>query len=851
MGRGYGADVPFLRPPSTRPRRRPTSSGSGTRWSGSTRATTCSRSCAPRTRSAARRPSGAASSSCSPRPRRTRSAPSSSSSSTPGRCGCSRTTAARCGRSSTSRISTSPGTRASSRRCRRSTSRTARSRSRGRGSSRRPGRARARARAVPHRGLRGAQRRRRGGLAARRAAARGGRGLAACDCARAVSSGVVKVATLETLTCDAGWRPWIFVKATTDDGLVGWSEITDSHGSPRGLSGIVEDLSPLVVGRDPARRGADLLGSLPRDPAEPGLDRRRRSAGSRTRCSTSRPRRSASRSTSSSAARRARRSRSTGRTAGRRGPAAYEVTGTPKLASYDDVEALGREVVERGYGAFKTNIVVPGDEPRVLMPGFGSRRRNAQRRELARRARAPPRGVSSRHRRRARPIVDLNFNLEPEGCLHVAQALEPFDLLWLEVDCSTPARSASRRAPMPICSGENLYGARQFRPFLEAAGLDVASVDVIWNGFHQSKKIADLAETYEVNCAPHNYYWHLATFIGAQWCAAIPNVRILEIDVDDVPWREELVTAVPEMRKAELRIPPARAGAPTSSRTYCASTRGPRRERVATSPSGRPGRRRCGSGCRSTSPARRTSSVSTSSRSTRRTVRFRTSGHDGGRRDPRSSRSCRGARRRPRRGVVPRRARARRSDRSTGVHSTGSTTSSSRASSCSPTSPRTSTCTSRGSASSAPAPVRVRRSPRARGLLELEPFDLVFFLGVLYHSIHHLELLAMLNRVTKPGGTMLFETTVDPRPDAVLRLRWHPRVGQGEGRPVGSGRSRRASVDRLAEGDAVHGLPSGFERGALSLREDGRALRRRRSLGRREPHRLRRRRRHGGGRVHR
>jgi L-alanine-DL-glutamate epimerase-like enolase superfamily enzyme len=61
----------------------------------------------------------------------------------------------------------------------------------------------------------------------------------------------MKIASLETLFCDAGWRPWIFLKATTDDGVVGWAEITDSHGSPRGLAGIVEDLAPLVVGRDP------------------------------------------------------------------------------------------------------------------------------------------------------------------------------------------------------------------------------------------------------------------------------------------------------------------------------------------------------------------------------------------------------------------------------------------------------------------------------------------------------------------------------------------------------------------------------------------------------------------------
>ena len=68
-------------------------------------------------------------------------------------------------------------------------------------------------------------------------------------------------------------------------------------------------------------------------------------------------------------------------------------------------------------------------------------------------------------------------------------------------------------------------------------------------------------------------------------------------------------------------------------------------------------------------------------------------------------------------------------------------------------------------------------------LLELEPFDLVFFLGVLYHSIHHLPLLGMLNRVTRPGGTMLFETSVDPRPDALVRLRW-PENGKAKGVPT-------------------------------------------------------------------
>jgi L-alanine-DL-glutamate epimerase-like enolase superfamily enzyme len=367
----------------------------------------------------------------------------------------------------------------------------------------------------------------------------------------------VKVASIETLFCDAGWRPWIFLKATTDDGLVGWAEITDSHGSPRGLAGIVEDLAPLVVGRDPRaveRTYWDLYRHTRQSPGSviakaiggienALLDLKAKALGvpvhelfgGPTRetiplywshCGTTRAR-------------------------------AWEVTGTPKLASYDDVEALGREVGERGYKAFKTNIVVPGDEPVVLMPGFGGGGGTLQAEQIAEALVKLLDAFRAGTGGDARPIVDLNFNLEPEGCLHVSSALEPYDLLWLEVDLFDPSALAlvRQRAPMPVCSGENLYGSRGFRPFLEAAALDVASVDVIWNGFHQAKKIADLAETFEVNCAPHNYYSHLATFIGAQWCAAIPNARILEYDVDDVPWRDELVTALPEIADGELRIP--------------------------------------------------------------------------------------------------------------------------------------------------------------------------------------------------------------------------------------------------------------------------------------------------------
>ena len=370
----------------------------------------------------------------------------------------------------------------------------------------------------------------------------------------------MRVTQLDTLFCDAGWRPWIFLKATTDDGAVGWAEITDSHGSPHGLAGIVEDLAPLVVGREPRaveRIVWDLFRATRQSPGSviqkaiggienALLDLKAKALGvpvyelfgGPTRgtvdvywshCGTTRAR-------------------------------AWEVTDTPKLASYDDVAALGREVVERGFKAFKTNIVIPGEEPQVLMPGFqgdGLERNSSPdlERALGRLLDAFREGT----RGKAEPIVDLNFNLTAEGVLRVARSLNEYGLMWLEVDAFDPVALASIRtgSAIPVCSGENLYTNRGFRPYLEAGSMDVASVDVIWNGFHQAKKIADLAETFEVNCAPHNYYSHLATFISAQWCAAIPNVRILEVDVDDVPWRETVTTAVPEIENGVLTIPTA------------------------------------------------------------------------------------------------------------------------------------------------------------------------------------------------------------------------------------------------------------------------------------------------------
>jgi len=59
----------------------------------------------------------------------------------------------------------------------------------------------------------------------------------------------VKIASVESLHADGGWRNLDFLKISTDDGLVGWSEYNESFGG-RGVSAVIDRLSPLLIGKD-------------------------------------------------------------------------------------------------------------------------------------------------------------------------------------------------------------------------------------------------------------------------------------------------------------------------------------------------------------------------------------------------------------------------------------------------------------------------------------------------------------------------------------------------------------------------------------------------------------------------
>ena len=371
----------------------------------------------------------------------------------------------------------------------------------------------------------------------------------------------MQIARIESLHADAGWRAFDFLKVTTDDGLVGWSEYNESFGGA-GVSTLIDHLAPALIGRDPRAYAANvvLLQTLRRAGAGGAfqqaigaienalLDVTARALGVPVYALFGGPVRTEIPLYWSHFG--------TWRVDGR-----AEVMGLAPVRALDDLHALAREVVGQGYGALKTNVLVFAEgRARSHVPGFapgpGYPDRNPDRAVIAA-ARAQMAAIRAAVGPDIAIMMDLNFNYTTEGFLQLARAIEPSDPMWVEIDTRDAAalRHIRTQTRIPVASLETLSGRREFRPFLESGAVDVAIVDVPWNGLAESLKIAALAETYEVNVAPHNFYSHLATMISAHFAAVVPNLRIMESDPDVVPWQDDLVTVRPAVQGGQLAVP--------------------------------------------------------------------------------------------------------------------------------------------------------------------------------------------------------------------------------------------------------------------------------------------------------
>ena len=361
----------------------------------------------------------------------------------------------------------------------------------------------------------------------------------------------MKIVKLEDFHADGGWDTYSFLKITTDEGITGWSEFNESR--RKGKTALIHGLGAALIGEDPcaiARIDAALYARS--RPTAGGLTSHA-IAAIENACLDIRGK--------------------------ALGVPVYELLGgavrerlpvywsrcgvlrarcaelfdgkvidRPAVRSLDDLKAAAREARERGFKALKTNVLLFDAKggrqfaPGMLGAGAGHPELNLDDEvltalidQLAALREGAGKGV--------RLLLDLNF--------------EPFDLLWLEMDLFEPkALSLIRQSTTtPIGSLETILGRRNLKPYLENYAVDVAIIDPQWNGLLEATRMAAMADAYEVNVASHNFNGPLANIMSAHFCAAIPNFRIMEFDIDEVPWKAKLLTKPYVIENGELLLP--------------------------------------------------------------------------------------------------------------------------------------------------------------------------------------------------------------------------------------------------------------------------------------------------------
>src|SRR2546425_73835 len=316
----------------------------------------------------------------------------------------------------------------------------------------------------------------------------------------------MKIMKLEDFHVDGGWDTYSFLKMTTDEGLVGWSEFNESRRP--GMAALIHGLGATLICQDPreiARVDAALYAR--NQPTAGGLTAhaiaaienacldikgkalgvpvyellggavRERMPVYWSRCGVLRAR-------------------------------CAELFGgnvieRPPVRTLDDLKGAAREARERGFKALKTNLLLFDDKggrqfaPGMIGAGAGHPELNLTDDvldALIAQLTALREGAGSG----IRLLLDLNFNYKPEGLRRIAKAVERFNLLWLEMDLFEPkALSFIRQSTTtPIGSLETILGRRNLKAYLEQHCVDVAIIDPMWNGLVDAIKLAAMADAY-------------------------------------------------------------------------------------------------------------------------------------------------------------------------------------------------------------------------------------------------------------------------------------------------------------------------------------------------------------------
>jgi len=367
----------------------------------------------------------------------------------------------------------------------------------------------------------------------------------------------LKITGISTRVVNAEMRNWVFVKVETDEpGLFGWGEAT-LEWKTRAVVGAIEDLTPLVIGRDPRdieqavrvmkkhsfwRLGAigmsaisgieialwDIYGKHLGLPVW-------RLLGGKVRDKVR----------------------------------VYTHLGLGDMrAVYETLDAAplverAHAVVEKGYRAFKA-VFIPYTHFHAPLPEVD---KVAGMMEALRAAVGP--GIEI--------MVDFHGRPASAGAaLAYVEALAPGRPMFVE-ELLPPGETAglaaiAAKTSVPIAAGERLVDRLEFDELLRARAVDIAQPDICHcGGLLEAKKIAAMAETVSVGVAPHNPLGPIAGVAALHFAVSTPNHVIQEEMVGAVPWYFEVVQGPIRMIDGFWQVPEAPGLGITVDEAACAA----------------------------------------------------------------------------------------------------------------------------------------------------------------------------------------------------------------------------------------------------------------------------------------
>lgn len=145
--------------------------------------------------------------------------------------------------------------------------------------------------------------------------------------------------------------------------------------------------------------------------------------------------------------------------------------------------------------------------------------------------------------------------------IKLAEALECFQPYWYEDPLKMSNLDAladyARRTRIWVTASETLGTRWSFRPLFEKQAVSICMFDIGWTGgISEAKKIATMAEAYQLPVAPHDCTGPVLLTAAVHLSQNAPNTLVQEVVRSYYhEWYRDIVTELPPLEKGHIRIP--------------------------------------------------------------------------------------------------------------------------------------------------------------------------------------------------------------------------------------------------------------------------------------------------------